>query len=255
MTRLSGNFLQRLLRKASRHDSLPSRRCLKPLPSDIWLQIIRLAAYEFNISHLSSVNHFLREITKPLLFNPVVLCRLSPRIATDDDLPCLEDVVERIRGINSSPHILNVIHQLTLFEWSFPLQDQAEDVDSDTTDEEDEDSLLIRSSYRALSELILNVPNPCHFECRDCTLPPDFYFHVVGISSLRTLRLSEVHEHTTSSPVIISTELRAIPSSLHVFEYQPSKRFSAYGPYEADIVKMFIHLAGQFTVFSCLLPS
>lgn len=169
-----------------------------------------------------------------------ISCRRLPRIPQNDR------VNKQIEGINSSPHILNVIHQLRLFGWPFSAQDEVEGVDSDSQTEEVN---KFRNLYKGLMELISAIPNLYHFHCRNCVLPLALILRVRSISSLRTLYL---YRHITSSPVHNLTNLQVIPSSLHVFEYSPELRidFPTYRPYQTDIFKLFIHLLDQFTILS-----
>lgn len=193
-----------------RRRNLPKR--LPNLPAEVWLYIFQLVNNfdnRYTVQYLSSVNRFLRDLALPVLFGTV--CLLGPAewdFSTRFQAQFgLEQVVQRIRYINSSSDVLNVVRRLTLTDWWISpcdddMSDGSIDLDDYSTDDPAFDPIDYREDYREFVELtnyacqevvdlVFSFPNLHHLLIHDSSFTPEFFFRTLCVPNLQSLHFDK----------------------------------------------------------------
>lgn len=229
---------------------------LPDLPADVWLYIFQILNGENAVISLASVNKFLRDIGLPVLFRTLVL--FAPKSIYSETSSRLKRTIQRVRDINSSPQVLNVIRRLTLVHWYIcPYDDNMSDPSTTESDDysldesnfnlplypnRDEIFKFKFDGYREIVALISHLPKLDHLACHHCSFTSESLSLIFCVPNLRSLHL---HDHTMMRNDSAGCQVAVTNSSLCVFQYSRAHRSD-----KTSVVELFIPLIGQLIVSS-----
>lgn len=208
------------------HSASPCRPT--SLPSDIWVVVIQFVDKPTTKS-LSLVDKLLREVALPIIFNTLKITTPSCTRSVGSRL-YLEDLLRRIHGIGSVPHICNAVRRLNLVSWHIDVLERdtsVDDVHLDTIK-------LISTVHEAIVQLVSMLPHLYRLDCRSNSITPSLS-SVLGSSTLEFLSIRSVPSDLPKA------HLTAFPPSLQIFEYHAP--FSQ----QEDIIDLVFAQANQFT--------